>query len=161
MIDNSLFTNKKVVYHTLGCKLNFAETSAIGKQLADEGFVKARAGEEADICIINTCSVTDTADHKCRQAISRLHRLHPKAKMIVTGCYAQLKPQEIAGIEGVDLVLGANEKFDILSYLENGNSSSEPTIRRGDILKVKEFKPSVSHDDRTRYFLKIQDGYWL
>lgn len=158
MIDNSLFTNKKVVYHTLGCKLNFAETSAIGKQLADEGFVKARAGEEADICIINTCSVTDTADHKCRQAISRLHRLHPKAKMIVTGCYAQLKPQEIACIEGVDLVLGANEKFDILSYLENGNSSSEPKIRRGDILKVKEFKPSVSHDDRTRYFLKIQDG---
>ncbi|MEZ7866226.1 MAG: tRNA (N(6)-L-threonylcarbamoyladenosine(37)-C(2))-methylthiotransferase MtaB [Paludibacteraceae bacterium] len=158
MIDNSLFTNKKVVYHTLGCKLNFAETSSIGKQLADEGFVKARAGEEADICIINTCSVTDTADHKCRQAISRLHRLHPKAKMIVTGCYAQLKPQEIAGIEGVDLVLGANEKFDILSYLENGNSSSEPKIRRGDILKVKEFKPSVSHDDRTRYFLKIQDG---
>ncbi|HPS09733.1 MAG TPA: tRNA (N(6)-L-threonylcarbamoyladenosine(37)-C(2))-methylthiotransferase MtaB, partial [Paludibacteraceae bacterium] len=96
MIDNSIFNNKKVVYHTLGCKLNFAETSAIGKQLEEEGFTKVRHGEQADICIINTCSVTDTADHKCRQAISRLHRQHPNAKMIVTGCYAQLKPEEIA-----------------------------------------------------------------
>ena len=159
MIDNTIFTNKKVVYHTLGCKLNFAETSAIGKQLADAGFIKARAGEEADICIINTCSVTDTADHKCRQAISRLHRLHPNAKMIVTGCYAQLKPDEIARIEGVDLVLGANEKFDMLSYLDETKVTSGSKIRRGDILKVKEFKPSVSHDDRTRYFLKIQDVF--
>ena len=136
MIDNTIFTNKKVVYHTLGCKLNFAETSAIGKQLADAGFIKARAGEEADICIINTCSVTDTADHKCRQAISRLHRLHPNAKMIVTGCYAQLKPDEIARIEGVDLVLGANEKFDMLSYLDETKVTSGSKIRRGDILKV-------------------------
>ena len=158
MIDNTLFNNKKVVYHTLGCKLNFAETSAIGKQLADEGFVKARGGEEADICIINTCSVTDTADHKCRQAISRLHRLHPNAKMIVTGCYAQLKPEEIAAIDGVDLVLGANEKFDILNYLKKEEPESESKIKRGNILKIKEFKPSISHDDRTRYFLKIQDG---
>ncbi len=158
MIDNTIFQNKKVVYHTLGCKLNFAETSAIGKQLADEGFVKARAGEEADVCIINTCSVTDTADHKCRQAISRLNRLHPNAKMIVTGCYAQLKPDEIAAIEGVDLVLGANEKFDILNYLKKWDTSSALKVNRGNILKVKEFKPSISHDDRTRYFLKIQDG---
>lgn len=158
MIDNTIFNNKKVVYHTLGCKLNFAETSAIGKQLTDEGFVKARAGEEADVCIINTCSVTDTADHKCRQAISRLNRLHPDAKMIVTGCYAQLKPDEIASIDGVDLVLGANEKFDILNYLKKWEDLSQTKVNRGNILKVKKFKPSISHDDRTRYFLKIQDG---
>jgi threonylcarbamoyladenosine tRNA methylthiotransferase MtaB len=158
MIDNTIFENKKVVYHTLGCKLNFAETSAIGRQLAEEGFAKARPGEEADVCIINTCSVTDTADHKCRQAITRLNRLHPNAKMIVTGCYAQLKPDEIAAIDGVDLVLGANEKFDILKYLKNWYSIDSSKIERGDILKTKEFRPSISHDDRTRYFLKIQDG---
>src|ERR1035437_9550062 len=96
MIDNSIFNNKKVAYHTLGCKLNFSETSAIGKQLSNEGFSKIRAGEQADVCIINTCSVTDTADHKCRQAIKRLHRQHPDAKMVIIGCYAQLKPEEIA-----------------------------------------------------------------
>jgi threonylcarbamoyladenosine tRNA methylthiotransferase MtaB len=105
MTDNSIFNNKKVAYHTLGCKLNFAETSAIGKQLSNEGFVKVKPGEQADVCIINTCSVTDTADHKCRQAINRLNRLHPNAIMVVTGCYAQLKPDEIASIAGVDLVL--------------------------------------------------------
>ena len=158
MIDNTIFQNKKVAYHTLGCKLNFAETSAIGKQLAEEGYAKVRGGEEADIVIINTCSVTDTADHKCRQAINRLNRLHPNAKMIVTGCYAQLKPDEIAKIDGVDLVLGANEKFEILKYLKKWDELTDSKIRRGDILKVKEFKPSISHDDRTRYFLKIQDG---
>ena len=158
MIDNTLFNNKKVAYHTLGCKLNFAETSAIGKQLADEGFSKARSGEQADICIINTCSVTDTADHKCRQAINRLHRQHPNAKIIVTGCYAQLKPEEIASIEGVDLVLGANEKFSMLDYLNQLDDDNTGIIKREDILKIKEFKPSISYDDRTRYFLKVQDG---
>jgi len=158
MIDNSLFNNKKVVFHTLGCKLNFAETSAIGKQLSDEGFVKIKPGEQADVCIINTCSVTDTADHKCRQAINRLHRQHPNAVMIVTGCYAQLKPDEIASIEGVDLVLGANEKFSVLDFLNNNDASVKGEIHRTDILKVKEFKPSCSRDDRTRYFLKVQDG---
>ncbi len=158
MTDNSLFNNKKVVFHTLGCKLNFAETSAIGKQLMDEGFAKARAGEEADVCIINTCSVTDTADHKCRQAINRLNRQHPNAIMIVTGCYAQLKPEEIAGIEGVDLVLGANEKFSILDYINKTNETEHAEIHRSEINKVKEFKPSRSKDDRTRFFLKVQDG---
>jgi len=158
MIDNSLFNNKKVAFHTLGCKLNFAETSAIGKQLGDEGFIKVKPGEQADVCIINTCSVTDTADHKCRQAINRLNRQHPNAVMIVTGCYAQLKPDEIASIEGVDLVLGANEKFSVLDYLNNNDASVKGEIHRTDILKVKEFKPSCSRDDRTRYFLKVQDG---
>jgi threonylcarbamoyladenosine tRNA methylthiotransferase MtaB len=158
MIDNSLFNNKKVVFHTLGCKLNFAETSAIGKQLGNEGFVKVRPGEQADVCIINTCSVTDTADHKCRQAIKRLNRLHPNAIMVVTGCYAQLKPEEIASIEGVDLVLGANEKFSILDYLIQNDKTKNGEIHRADILKEKTFKPSCSRDDRTRYFLKVQDG---
>jgi len=158
MIDNAIFNNKKVVFHTLGCKLNFAETSAIGKQLADEGFVKVKQGEQADVCIINTCSVTDTADHKCRQAINRLNRLHPDAVMIVTGCYAQLKPNEIAAIEGVDLVLGANEKFNILDYLQKLDGNEKTEIYSSEIKRVKEFKPSCSRDDRTRYFLKVQDG---
>ena len=157
MIDNTLFNNKKVVFHTLGCKLNFAETSAIGKQLSDDGFVKAKPGEQADVCILNTCSVTDTADHKCRQAINRLNRQHPNAIMVVTGCYAQLKPDEIANIEGVDLVLGANEKFSILDYLNNFDSN-KTEIHRSEIRNIKEFNASVSHDDRTRYFLKVQDG---
>ena len=158
MIDNTLFNNKKVAYHTLGCKLNFAETSAIGKQLSDEGFVKAKPGEQADVCIINTCSVTDTADHKCRQAINRLNRLHPNSIMVVTGCYAQLKPDEIANIEGVDLVLGANEKYSILDYLNKRDDTKTGEIHRAEIAKVKEFKPSCSRDDRTRFFLKVQDG---
>ena len=158
MIDNTLFHNKKVAFHTLGCKLNFAETSAIGKQLSDEGFVKAKSGEQADICIINTCSVTDTADHKCRQAINRLNRQHPNAIMVVTGCYAQLKPDEIAAIQGVDLVLGANEKFSILDYIAKIDKDKKSEIHLTRIQDVKDFKPSCSRDDRTRYFLKVQDG---
>lgn len=158
MIDNTIFNNKKVAFHTLGCKLNFTETSAIGKQLSDEGFVKVKHGEQADVCIINTCSVTDTADHKCRQAINRLNRQHPNAIMIVTGCYAQLKPEEVANIEGVDLVLGANEKFSVLEYLNKHDETKSGEIFFSEIAKVKEFKPSCSSDDRTRFFLKVQDG---
>lgn len=158
MIDQSQFNNKKVVYHTLGCKLNFAETSAIGKQLEKEGFTKVRAGEQADVCIINTCSVTDAADHKCRQAIHRLNRQHPGAIMVITGCYAQLKPEEIAGIEGVDLVLGVNEKFSILNYINHSDNENQAIIHRSGINTAKEFKPSCSRDDRTRFFLKVQDG---
>jgi threonylcarbamoyladenosine tRNA methylthiotransferase MtaB len=157
MTDNSIFNNKKVAFHTLGCKLNFAETSAIGRQLAEAGFSRVQAGEQADVCVVNTCSVTDIADRKCRQAIMRLKRLYPSAILIVTGCYAQLNPEEIAQIEGVDLVLGANEKFDLLKYLNNFSVEKEK-IQRTDILEVKEFYPSCSHDDRTRTFLKIQDG---
>lgn len=158
MIDNSVFHNKKVAFHTLGCKLNFAETSAIGKKMTDEGFVKARAGESADVCVINTCSVTDTADRKCRQAISKLNRQHPNAIMVVTGCYAQLKPEEISKIEGVDLVLGANEKFSILDYIRNIDTDKPASFHTTKINKIKEFTPSCSRDDRTRYFLKVQDG---
>jgi threonylcarbamoyladenosine tRNA methylthiotransferase MtaB len=162
MIDHSVFNNKKVAFHTLGCKLNFAETSAIGKKMREEGFVKVKTGEQADVCVINTCSVTDIADRKCRQAIGKLHRLHPDAIMVVTGCYAQLKPEEIAKIEGVDLVLGANEKFSILDHLRQLNEDQQNTnkniIHHSSIKRVKEFKPSCSRDDRTRYFLKVQDG---
>ncbi|MEI8272722.1 MAG: tRNA (N(6)-L-threonylcarbamoyladenosine(37)-C(2))-methylthiotransferase MtaB [Paludibacter sp.] len=158
MIDNNIFNNKKVAFHTLGCKLNFSETSAIGKQMTDEGFSKIKPGEEADVCVINTCSVTDTADHKCRQAISRLNRQHPNAIMVVTGCYAQLKPDEIAAINGVDLVLGANEKFSILDHLRKLENGEKAEVHRDEIKQVREFKPSCSHDDRTRYFLKVQDG---
>jgi len=158
MIDKSLFNNKKVVFHTLGCKLNFAETSAIGKQLSNEGFTKVRPGEQADVCIINTCSVTDTADHKCRQAINRLNRNHPNAIMVVTGCYAQLKPEEISKIAGVDLVLGANEKFSILDHLNKLDAANNSVIHRSEIETVEAFKPSCSRDDRTRFFLKVQDG---
>lgn len=158
MIDHSVFNNKKVAFHTLGCKLNFAETSALGKTMREEGFVKVKVGEQADVCVINTCSVTDVADRKCRQAISKMHRLHPNSIMVVTGCYAQLKPEEIAKIEGVDLVLGANEKFSILEHLRNIEKSDSTIIHHTSVKKIKEFKPSCSKDDRTRYFLKVQDG---
>ena len=166
MTDNNTFNNFKVVYCTLGCKLNFAETSAIGRQLNEAGFVKAGTGEDADICIINTCTVTHTADHKCRQAINRLHRRHPKALIIVTGCYAQLNPTEIAEIQGVDLILGANEKFDIPKYLQNFAGASlqlvpyrqKTEIHNTKINNVNHFVPLYSRDDRTRCFLKIQDG---
>ncbi|MCE1155570.1 MAG: tRNA (N(6)-L-threonylcarbamoyladenosine(37)-C(2))-methylthiotransferase MtaB [Bacteroidales bacterium] len=157
MTDNFVFNNKKVAFHTLGCKLNFAETSAIGKKMKDEGFVKAKAGEQADVCVVNTCSVTDIADRKSRQAINRLNRQHPNAIMVVTGCYAQLKPEEIAKLEGVDLVLGANEKFSVLDYLRTMDDTTGK-IHRNSVKRVREFKPSCSKDDRTRYFLKVQDG---
>ena len=119
MIDQTVFNNKKAAYYTLGCKLNFAETSTIGKLLAEQGVRKVRPGEKADICVVNTCSVTELADKKCRQAIRRISKQHPGAFIVVTGCYAQLKPEEVSHIEGVDLVLGAEQKLEILQYLEN------------------------------------------
>ena len=154
MIDSTLFQNKKAAYFTLGCKLNFAETSTIGKHLSEQGIRKALPGEEADICIVNTCSVTELADKKCRQAIRRIKKQHPHSLMVVTGCYAQLKPEEVERIEGVDLVLGTNQKMDILHYLtkEEGRVAVTP------IKEVHAFVPSCSQDDRTRHFLKVQDG---
>jgi len=155
---------KKVAYHTLGCKLNFSETSAIAKQLSEAGFAKVQAGEQADVCIINTCSVTDTADTKCRQAIHRLLRQHPNALMVVTGCYAQLKPEEISAMEGVDMVLGSNEKFDLPDLLAKLNTNPKEELfpcgfsSCSDILQTTEFKPACSRDGRTRFFLKVQDG---
>ena len=119
MIDTNIFQDKTAVYYTLGCKLNFSETSTIGKILRDAGVRTARKGEKADICVVNTCSVTEVADKKCRQAIHRLVKQHPGAFVVVTGCYAQLKPETVAKIEGVDVVLGAEQKKDLLQYLGN------------------------------------------
>ncbi len=159
MIDNSVFENKIAAYYTLGCKLNFAETSTIGKVLAEQGIRKARAGEKADICVVNTCSVTELADKKCRQAIRRISKQHPGAFIVVTGCYAQLKPEEVSHIEGVDLVLGAEQKLDILNYLDNLNKKAEGgTVIASETKDIRTFSPSCSSDDRTRHFLKVQDG---
>lgn len=161
MTDNNIFENKTAAYYTLGCKLNFAETSTIGKQLLAAGVRRAREGEVADICVVNTCSVTELADKKCRQAIRRIRKEHPGAFLVVTGCYAQLKPEEVAGIEGVDLVLGTGQKLDILQYIDNfrkRDGSEEGRIEVSPHSGKWEFAPSCSADDRTRHFLKVQDG---
>lgn len=146
---------QKVAFHTLGCKLNFTETSAIARLFTENGFAKVDFDEEADIYVINTCSVTDFADKKCRQLVSKIKNRHPSAKIIMTGCYAQLKPKELASIPGVTLVLGANEKFKILDYLQQ--SSGENYFRQH-IKLAKEFYPAYSLGDRTRVFFKVQDG---
>ncbi len=158
MIDNSIFENKKAAYLTLGCKLNFAETSAIGRQLSQVGVRKAREGEVADICVVNTCSVTELADKKCRQAVRKLIKENPGAYVIVTGCYAQLKPEDIAGIDGVDIVLGSEQKLDVVAYLDELKKKDKGVIHTSKTNHIKSFVPSCSQDDRTRYFLKVQDG---
>lgn len=142
---------------TLGCKLNFAESSALGKTLIARGHTRAIKGSAPDLCIVNTCSVTDAADHKDRQAIRRLRRQYPEATLIVTGCYAQLKPGEIADIPGVDYVLGMHEKFDIPAFVEQLEQQHE-TIHTSEIREVDTFCGARSKDDRTRCFLKVQDG---
>ena len=173
MINSSAFQGKTAAYYTLGCKLNFSETSTFGKLLQEMGVRTAEKGEQADICLINTCSVTEVADHKCRQAIHRMVRQHPGAFVVVTGCYAQLEAEAVAGIEGVDLVLGSDEKAQLIQFL------SEKLDQRGDWREVrgesndyaegtpyyikktkdiKSFAPSCSRGNRTRYFLKVQDG---
>ena len=161
----NIFEDKKAVYYTLGCKLNFAETSTVGAELKAHGVRTARKGEIADICVVNTCSVTEVADSKCRQAIHRLVRNHPGAIVVVTGCYAQLKPEQVSAMEGVDLVLGSNEKGQIVEAIaerlqmmpeERKLAAHEHrTVRTADI---RNFMPSCSCGDRTRYFLKVQDG---
>lgn len=147
----------KVGFYTLGCKLNFAESSALARALAARGYERVGKNERADICIINTCSVTDTADHKDRQLIHRVRRENPDATLIVTGCYAQLKPGEVASIEGVDYVLGMNEKFGIPAFIDRLEEQQE-AIQTSAIREIDEYHPSVSWDDRTRCFLKVQDG---
>ena len=162
MIDTSAFQGKKAAYYTLGCKLNFSETSTFGKTLADMGVITAAKGEQADICLINTCSVTEVADHKCRQAIHRMVRQNPGAFVVVTGCYAQLEGETVSQIPGVDLVLGSNEKANLIQYLSDawsqpreGHLHQHHTVKTKDI---KTFQPSCSRGNRTRYFLKVQDG---
>ena len=158
MIDQTVFEQKKVAFYTLGCKLNFSETSNVARQMQEAGFQKVSYHQVADVYVINTCSVTDLSDKKCRNAIKKAIRQNPNAFVVVTGCYAQLKPGEIANIEGVDLILGSNEKTDILQHLDSLEKNGKPRIVAGEILKDKVFKPSFSSGDRTRSFLKIQDG---
>ncbi len=158
MIDKSIFIDKKAVYYTLGCKLNFSETATIERKLQEAGIRTARRGESADICIINSCAVTQEAEKKCRQAIHKLVRKHPGAYIVVTGCYAQLSPQKIAQETGVDVVLGIDRKGDVLEHLGNLCKNTEGEWYAMPSKDVRNFVPSCSRGDRTRYFLKVQDG---
>lgn len=159
MTDPSVFEDKKAAYYTLGCKLNFAETSTIGRALLAQGIRSVRPQEEADICVINTCSVTELADKKCRTMIRKAAREHPGAFVIVTGCYAQLSPEEVADIEGVDLVIGAEKKLDLAEYLDLSVSKpSSASIIHSRTKDIRSFRLSSSSDERTRHFLKVQDG---
>lgn len=177
MIDTSAFQNKKAAYYTLGCKLNFAETSTFGEMLSSYGVTSAEKGEKADICLINTCSVTEVADRKCRQAIRKMARQHPGAFVAVTGCYAQLESEEVAKIDGVDLVIGSNEKAQLIQILserfseqsvnseieksENqqiDKSSNDKIFVTPKTKDITSFAPSCSRGNRTRFFLKVQDG---
>lgn len=157
------YQGKKAAYATLGCKLNFAETATFERLLATMGVQTAAKGEQADVCIINTCSVTDVADHKCRQTIHRMVRQHPHAFIVVTGCYAQLQPVQVAAIEGVDLVLGANEKANLVPLLSqrwDGESRTEALHQHLTVptKQIRSFAPSCARGNRTRFFLKVQDG---
>ena len=149
-----------VAFHTLGCKLNFSETSTVARQLSEGGFARVNIDESPDVVVINTCSVTDNADSKCRNFVRRSLKSNPIAYIVVIGCYAQLKPEEIAAIDGVDLVLGANEKFNLPSMLIDlsKKDSGLGEIRVGEIKEVRDFIPGFSSGDRTRTFLKVQDG---
>lgn len=162
MIDTSVFQGKSAAYFTLGCKLNFSETSTFAQMLQQLGVRTAGKGEQADICLINTCSVTEVADHKCRQAIHRMVRNHPNAFVVVTGCYAQLEPHAVGNIEGVDLVLGSNEKASLVQFLNDAWTSApsqKPIVHAVEKTRdIKTFAPSCSRGNRTRYFLKVQDG---
>ena len=152
----------KVSYHTLGCKLNFAETSALGRELEAAGFLRAQGSETPDICVINTCSVTETADKKGRQLIRRLVSRYPEATIVVTGCYAQLKPEEVDAIPGVDIVLGTNDKLHIARFVKQWQTDHVKQLHVPQAASLREFMPSCERGDRTRYFLKVQDGcdYW-
>ncbi|MCL4141104.1 UNVERIFIED_CONTAM: hypothetical protein GTU68_049538, partial [Idotea baltica] len=152
-------TPKSVAFYTLGCKLNYSETSAIGRLFEDAGYSEHKFEEGADIYVINTCSVTEFADRKCRQIVRRALRKNPQAFVTVIGCYAQLKPQEISNIEGVDLVLGAAEKFRILDYIDDlSKSTDKGMVQAGEVTEAKDFINAFSFGDRTRSFLKVQDG---
>ena len=176
MIDTSVFQGKTAAYYTLGCKLNFSETSTFGQMLQELGVRTVGDGEKADICLINTCSVTDVADHKCRQAINRMVRSNPGALVVVTGCYAQLEPQRVSDIDGVDLVLGSNEKANLIQFLNDawidkialgkecgddlceGGSAADKSLHRHFSVRtkdIKSFAKSCSKGNRTRYFLKV------
>ena len=158
MTDISSFDNCKAEFHTLGCKLNFAETSTIARIFAERGIRRAQPGEVPDICVVNTCSVTELADKKCRQTIRRLANCYPDAVIVVTGCYAQLKKDEVAAIDGVDIVLGSEQKMEISAYLDRWLATRKPQVEVTPAKDIRAFSPSCSRGDRTRYFLKVQDG---
>ena len=149
---------KKVAFYTLGCKLNFSETSTISRLFEESGIAKVDFEDYPDIYVINTCSVTENADKKCKQLVKRAKKINPNSFVAIVGCYAQLKPEEIGKIPGVNLVLGANEKFNILEYIDGHDTSEEVLIAQGNIKRVVDFIPSYSIGDRTRSFLKVQDG---
>lgn len=152
------FKGKKVAFGTLGCKLNFSETSTIARSFREQGFERVDIRETADVYVINTCSVTDSADKKSRAMIRQVTRQNPAAFVVVTGCYAQLKPEEAASVEGVDLILGANDKFNITSYLDNLNKHEISEVHGCTFREITEFQAASSYGDRTRSFLKVQDG---
>lgn len=158
MIDNSIFGNLTAEYHTLGCKLNFAETSTIGKMLSEKGVRIAGKGEIPDICVINTCTVTELANKKCRQEIRRIASKYPDAVIAVTGCYAQLKSDEVAAIDGVDIVAGNDQKGEIADFIEHWLAEKSQMVEITPLKDIRKFIPSCSKGDRTRYFLKVQDG---
>jgi threonylcarbamoyladenosine tRNA methylthiotransferase MtaB len=155
---NYQLLHKKVAFHTLGCKLNFSESSTIARDFTEKGYQRVPFSEFADVYVINTCTVTDLADKKCKQAVKKVIRQNPKAVVAVIGCYAQLKPDEIKNIEGVNIVLGANEKFKLFEYIEKMETVADPIIHGCEIDTVAKFDPAYSSGDRTRSFLKIQDG---
>ena len=162
MIDNSTFGNGTALFHTFGCKLNFAETSTIARLFAEHGIRRVQSGEVPDIIVVNTCSVTDMADKKCRQAIHKFTRQYPDATIVVTGCYAQLKSEEIAAIPGVDIVAGSDRKLSLVEYLKEWSNNQCQLTEVTAAKDIRTFDPSCSRGDRTRYFLKVQDGcdYW-
>jgi threonylcarbamoyladenosine tRNA methylthiotransferase MtaB len=153
-----MYYNRKIALHTLGCKLNFSETSAIARILSEQGYQKVEFSDRADYYIINTCSVTENADKETKQVVKNALKTNPDAKVIIVGCYAQLKPEEISKIKGVSMVLGANEKFKIHEYLEQLEEQTAPVVISGDIDNVEFYADAYSHGERTRSFLKVQDG---
>lgn len=149
---------KKVAFYTLGCKLNFSETSTIGRSFEEAGYAKVDFNDTPDIFVINTCSVTENADKKCINIVKKAKKINPNSYVVMIGCYAQLKPERIAEMYGVNMVLGANEKFDVVKHIENVENWDSTTVEFGKIKEVLDFKPSFSYGDRTRSFLKVQDG---
>lgn len=162
MTDNNTFPGLKALYHTFGCKLNFAETSSIAAMLAERGVTRVSGAEIPDIIVVNTCSVTEAADKKCRQTIRSFNKRYPQAAIIVTGCYAQLKSAEAAALPGVAIVTGTDRKMDIARYLARYLEDRVPVADAIPSRDIREFRPSCSRGDRTRFFLKVQDGcdYW-
>lgn len=162
MIDNNIFTDKTVYFHSFGCKLNFAETSTVGVAFAEVGIRTVKEEDAPDFVVINTCSVTETADRKCRQAIHSLHKRWPNAAIVVTGCYAQLKSDEVASIPGVAVVAGQDKKDKLLDLLAGWLNSNDKQVDVKDSKDIETFIPSCARGDRTRCFLKVQDGcdYW-